>query len=547
MGKIKSWFQNSLLQGFVIAATYSALYLLCHELSQGFWALTSGLRLSALLVVPYRYWPALVLGEFIPAAYINYLCVDQLGWLWAVMRSAPPILLAAPIVWWFKSKQGLFPSQQIVKVQPLLFCVGAVATFWVLIDFAILLIAQAATYRFHASDILYALVGELAGILTIVPLALCYKLRRDVSLSWKARVKSIAANRLALDVIVVLLPTLLALLLMSRHAQEDSRQVIRILMFVPVGWLTLKHGWRAASFGTAIVMAGISLSLVRHPSTEITQLQAFICFATVSLLTLGARTSNENLLEERERLEARDALKLAQQGLYLCEVRMRQTSYNLEQIAGSIQVTHNNILRRFRHMISLTESQNFFHQATATNAQIYQLADSLHPISWREKGLPSALRETIGRTLDEQGFVYRCKLEGRGLSQLSPGVHSAIYRFACEAAVYACENFASSHVYLDIRGGLSHGQRWVVVRVEGKQELSDINDPLYKNSSPRQLASKLGTQGFGLNEMRSYARLFDGDIHVKTAPDSLRITALLHDVKNERLEDRSPETAMYLR
>jgi glucose-6-phosphate-specific signal transduction histidine kinase len=546
MGKIKSWFQNSLLQGIAIAATYAAVYVISRELSQVFWALTIGLRLSALLIVPYRYWPALVIGEFIPIAYADYLCLNQLGWLWVVMRSFPPILLATPIVWWFRSKQGLFPSQRIVKVQPLLLCVGVVATLFVFVDFAILLIARSATYHFHASDLLSTLVGELAGILTIVPLALCYKLR-DVSLSWKARVKSVATNRLTLDVIVVLLPTLLALLLMSRHAQEDSRQVIRILMFVPVGWLTLKHGWRAASFGTAIVMTGISLNLAFHPSTEIIQLQAFICFATVSLLVLGARTSNENLLEERERLEARDALKLAQQGLYLCEVRMRQTSYNLEQIAGSIQVTHNNILRRFRHMISLTESQNFFRLATATNAQIYQLADSLHPISWREKGLPSALRETIGRTLDEQGFVYRCKLEGRGLSQLSPGVHSAIYRFACEAAVYACENFASSHVYLDIRGGLSHGQRWVVVRVEGKQELSDINDPLYRNSSPRQLASKLGTQGFGLNEMRSYARLFDGDLHVKTAPDSLRITALLHDVKSERQEDRSPQTAIYLR
>jgi glucose-6-phosphate-specific signal transduction histidine kinase len=548
MGKKPGWTQNRLVQDIAVGLLYLALYLLVRPLSHGIWIVTAGLRLSALLLVPYRQWPALVLGDTIGLLYYDLPCMVQFGPIWVTADAISPFLLAAPVVWWFRAKEGLFPSHRIVKVKPLLSCVGVVTCIWTAGSLITVRFLPPPLSHFTATFALYTTLGKLVGILTFVPLALCYKLR-DASVPWVVQIKGVFTSRVAVDALVVVLPTLLALFLLSRHGQQESKDVIRIFMFVPVGWLTLRHGWRAASFGTAVVMTALFINMSHIPNAELIQTQAFICFATVSLLVLGARTTSENLQEQRERLEAKEALRLAQQGLYLCEVRMRQTSYNLEQIAGTLQVTHNGILKRFRHMISLTESQNFFRQASATNAQIYQLADSLHPLSWRERGLPSALRESIGRTLDEQGFVYHCSLEGRGLSMLSPGVHSAIYRFACEAAVYVCENFACSHVYLTLRGGFSHGQRWVVIRLEGKQMPSEINDPVFKAGTTSQLATKLGTQGLGLDSMRSYAHLFDGGMHVKATSGSLRITALLHDINNAKTaqQNDSAALAMYLR
>jgi glucose-6-phosphate-specific signal transduction histidine kinase len=536
------------VQDIAAGLIYLALYLLVRPLSHGIWNITAGLRLGVLLLVSYRRWPALVLADIAGLLYYDLPCIGQLGSLGVTADAVSPFLLAAPAVWWFRAEQGLFPSHRMVKVKPLLLCVATVACIWTAGSLVAVWCLPAPLPHFTPTFVLYTALGKLVGILTFVPLALCFKLR-DTSVPLTAQIKRLFTSRVAFDALVVVLPTLLALFLLSRNGQQESKDVVRIFMFVPVGWLTLKHGWRAASFGTAVVMSALFVNMSHIPNAALVQTQAFICFATVSLLVLGARTTSENLLEQRERLEAKEALRLAQQGLYLCEVRMRQTAYNLEQIAGTLQATHNGILKRFRHMISLTESQNFFRQASVTNAQIYQLADSLHPLSWREKGLPSALRESIGRTLDEQGFVYHYSLEGRGLSKLSPGVHSAIYRFACEAAVYVCENFACSHVYLTIRGGFSHGQRWVVIRLEGKQMPSDINDPVFKSTTSNQLATKLGTQGLGLDSMRSYAHLFDGGMHVKAASNSLKITALLHDIHKAKTEQQSNSIAlaMYLR
>jgi two-component system, NarL family, sensor histidine kinase FusK len=162
--------------------------------------------------------------------------------------------------------------------------------------------------------------------------------------------------------------------------------------------------------------------------------------------------------------------------------------------------------------------------------------------------LPGALRETIARTLDEAGVAYRFELKGRGLSQLSPGVHSAIYRLACESVVHLCEQQTSSTIAISLRGGLTNGQRWAVLRVEGLANQIDINDPVYKKYESQQLAMKLGANGLSINAMRDHVRLYDGELHVRMLKDKFQITALIHDANQQMRESQnaSPALALYI-
>ncbi len=84
-------------------------------------------------------------------------------------------------------------------------------------------------------------------------------------------------------------------------------------------------------------------------------------------------------------------------------MRMRQSAQALEQIGGILQLTQTRLLNRFKHMLPMTEGQNYYRQVATTQGQVYRLAESMHPTAWRERGLPGALRETIARTLDEAG------------------------------------------------------------------------------------------------------------------------------------------------
>jgi two-component system, NarL family, sensor histidine kinase FusK len=549
---LKSLADNKWLRQLAVVVGYAMAYELIRPHSDAIWALTAGLRLSCLLLFPYRYWPAMVIGELIPLTHDNYSSLSQYGPAWVVVNSIPPILLAMPVVWWCRRELSMFPSKRLVKVDALLACIVLVSVIWTVVNVvALMSVVQPSTvaspYQFHKLQMVQLFLGKYAGILTLVPITLALKLQKPAS--WRVHAANWVKSRLALETTVLMLPTLAVLVWMNHRVSADAQQVVRMAMFLPVAWLTMKHGWRAAAVGTAAVMVCIFISMESRPDAlDIAGAQAFITFSATCLFVLGARITAQNAAEEQERLDAKAAVKLAQQGLYLCEVRMRQTAQALEQVGGTLQLTHTRLLNRFKHMLPMVEGQTYYKQAAATQNQVYRLAESMHPTAWRERGLPAALRETIARTLDEEGLAYRFELKGRGLSQLSLGVHAAIYRLACEAVVYICEQQAWSSVSITLRGGFTNGQRWAVLRVEGVAASQDnINDAVYKKCESQQLASKLGANGLGINAMRDHVRLYDGELHVRTAQDKLQITALMQDANRKLRESLEATPAVYIR
>jgi two-component system, NarL family, sensor histidine kinase FusK len=550
---LKAIIENKWLRQLAVFIGYGVVFACLRPYANSIWAITCGLRLACLLVLPYRYWPTLALAEVGPLIYQNNESLDQFGFAWAVVNSIPPILFVMPVVWWCKHRLSLFPSKRMVRINALFVCAVLASAVWTAAIFAVVatVVEPAGTanpYHFHALEVIQVFLGRYAGVLTLVPLALIFKLQKPAPL--RTHLLGLAKSRLALETVVLLLPTLAVLVWIDRRASAEAQQVIRMAMFLPAAWLTMKHGWRAAAFSIAAVMVCVFLEMnVTHNVIGLVGEQAFIAFAATCLFALGARITVQNAAEEQEHLDAKAALKLAQQGLYMCEVRMRQAAQSLEQIGGTLQLTQTRLLNRFKHMLPLTEGQNYYRQAAVTQNQMYRLAESMHPTAWRERGLPAALRETIGRSLDEAGLAYRFDMKGRGLSQLSPGVHAAIYRLACETVVYLCEQRPLATITMLLRGGLTNGQRWAVLRIAGSCDPDVIPDPTHRKSQNQQLALKLGANGLGLAAMRDHVRLYDGELHVLNSQGTYRITALILDASQQVRESHAatPALELYIR
>jgi two-component system, NarL family, sensor histidine kinase FusK len=541
------------LRQIAVFVVYGVVYAWLRPYASSVWAITCGLRLACLLLLPYRYWPALALAEIGPLVYQNLESLDSFGLAWTITNSIPGILFAMPVVWWCKQRRGLFPSKRLVNVNALFVCVLLASLAWTADTFLSLAMvvqppATPQPYAFRPLDMVQLSLGRYLGVITLVPLALLFKLRSPMPLS--SRLHAWMTSRLVLETILLLIPSLAALVWLDQRVSADAQQVIRMSMFLLAAWLTMKHGWRAAAVSIAAVITCIFLYIKEtYNAVGLVGTEAFSAFAATSLFALGVYVTAQNAAEEQERLHAKVALKLAQQGLYLCEVRMRQAAQALEQIGGTLQLTQTRLLNRFKHMLAVTEGQNYYRQAAATQHQMYRLAESLHPTAWRERGLPAALRETIGRALDEARLGYRFNMKGRGLSQLSPGVHSAIYRLACEAVVHLCEHQPCTTVALSLRGGLTNGQRWAVLRIEGWIDQDDMDEPIHKKSEIQQLAFKLGTMGLGIAAMRDHVRLYDGELHIRTIQGKYQVTALLHDASQPAKDDShaAPALELYIR
>jgi two-component system, NarL family, sensor histidine kinase FusK len=546
MAKV-SWKSEWLAQ-IGVAVGYALLYIAIHPLSSAHWPINAGLRFVCVLLLPYRFWPALLLGEALPNAYNAYICLDAQGWPWVIARCVPPSLLVMPVVWWCRTRMPPFPSKYLVDVKALIVCVLLASLAGAAYSSAVYALSVDDQSHPLSSNPLYVaayFMGPYLAILSIMPWALMAKLDYRAG-HVAAQVRRILSSKLLLDVAALLIPTIAVLTWLSFSGGEVVSQIAPVAMFIPLAWLTLKYGWRAVAVGGPLVIVCVSLSIPDDPDARTFATQAFLMFAVTCLFALGARISSQLMQEESERESVLNVQRLARQSLQLGEQRMRQTAQALEYLAGTLHVTNGRLLEQMRRIVPNIESHAFYKQAMATQNQVYQLAESMHPVAWRERGLPAALNETVARALDEAGIAYRCEITGRGFTRLAPAVLTATYRAVCEAVVYVSSRLACTRVKLVLRGGETNGKRWVVLRVEGSLDENGVANAVYLSEERQRLATKLGASALDVAEMRDHVRIFDGVLHTRMPRNKLQVTALLLDAAREVQSSKPVSTPMRL-
>ncbi|RUL63237.1 hypothetical protein EKH79_12605 [Dyella dinghuensis] len=541
MGKIQGWVLPRWAEQLAVVAVYVALYAMIRPLSDAHWALGAGLRLSFLLLLPYRYWLALAVADTATMVPLVLRCGPQFGLAWSLTILPPLTGFAMPVVWACKEKLSLFPTKRLVNFQTLILCAFSCAAVWSLYNFGTLVVIPNRGYDLTPLLLSSFFVGTYVAVLTIVPWVIMVKLSYRQGLL-SSSLRGFLKSSLAFDAGLVLIPSLLILSWLTAHTTGENKPIWALFMFAPVAWLTLKHGWRASVLGGTLTVASISLLFTwtgNTPDSEVVQVQAIIAFAITCLIAMGARISAMNEADAQEKANARQAMRLAKQSVAVSELRLRQASETLEQVCGEMQLSQNRLLNRFRMMLPVNESQLYTKQAVSAQEKVYQLADAMHPIAWRRSGLPAALRENIGRALDELGIAYSSRIKGRGLSGVGASLHTTIYRLACESVVYIGGNLRCSRIQLLLRGAEIDGQRIIVLRVEGFVEDGATVSAFNLEGQQKQLASKLGATGLDLHAMRDSVRLFNGELHVKPMNQQIRITALLVDAEKER-EHKAP-------
>lgn len=494
------------------------------------WHLYAGLQVICLLMVPYRYWTALIIGEAIPNAYDAWQCLGDFGPTWVAIRMIPELLFAMPVVWWCRSRLIIFPTKHLVNIKALLACLFLVSLGLSAYSYALISTLHITSGPYRLGPLLAGIyvVGNYSGLLTLVPWALIARLdyRRG---HIKERLKRIWSDKLLADACGIAVPTIVVMAWFAAKTDLTQATVIEMAMIVPAGWLTAKHGWRAAALiGTLILICNGFLQPDLPTTSNVVEITAVLCLAVSALYALGAKVTAQNLRDERERVVIQEAQQMARQNLVLSERRMRRTAERLEFVAGTLHVTNRQVLEHMRRVLPNIESHSFYKRAVMAHEQVYKLAESLHPSAWRDRGLPAALNETIARALDEAGISYRCEIAGRGFTSLESSVHSALYRTACEAIVHVTSNLSCSRVKLTVRAGETNQRRWVVVRVEGFLDSNEIANAVYFSEHRRDLATKLGANLTSVEEMRAHSNAFDGKLHVRSTEERTTVTALLH-------------------
>lgn len=520
--------RSAWLRQVAVAAGYALAYGVSHHLSFSHWAVFAGVRLSALLFVPYRYWPALVVGEGAALVGNAVDCASVYGWLWGGTYMVPPMLFAMPVARWCREHRRLFPTPSTTNTNALLLTIFLVALIGTTVNMGTYSLMSGVQFDdFKVKALVVAgwyFVGNYMGMLALVPLVLLVRealLATGQGRGW-AR---FSESRLFLDSVCLLLPSLALLVWLATSAAGEAGQEARVAMFLPVAWLSLRHGWRGAALGGTVASIAVVLSMPAVEDSDTLHAQVFVAFTTTTMLMLGGRIAALHEREERGLIDARVAFAVAQRNISLGELQLRQTSHALEQMSGLIQASYTQLLGRLRCLLPGTDERTYYRQAAITQHQMYRLADSLFPLAWRERGLRAALREgAMPRALDEAGIAYWCNVSGAELDELSNSLRIALYRLACEAVTLACSKRDVSRIDLKLRCGSFGGRRWAVLCVDAQVDYAQLGKVRWDDLSPA-----LAGSGLGFGAIRDRATIFEGRARKRSLGHGQRISAMLYD------------------
>ena len=527
---LKAKGMHNWLQQLAVAAGYGVAYFLLRQISGSHFQMFSGLRLALLLILPYRFWPALAVGELVPLTINAIECAPLYGWLWAAVRAVPPIIPAMPLVYWFRKHWPRLPEKLSEQVAPWLFCMLSVSIVWGacnLFTFATTIMPAGYTPPpYHVVAQRYFL-GHCVGILTLAPLLLwLYQARRKTS--WLMIWNQFVSSRLALESTVIMLPALAFLTWLAVKSAADAAQIARMAMFLPVAALTLRHGWRGAAIGGSMASLSVMLAMPAIHDNNTVIAQAFIALTSSILLLLGGRISALHEHEKQERIDERRAMQLAQNSILMSEKRLHQAAEALEDMRDIMAVSQDYMFDRFQRLrlLSPAEQRGYRRDAAQTQQQLYQLASGLSPRIQREQDLPVTLSNgTLARALDEAGIAYRCDIHNQIPGQLGPVLPIALYRLACEAALHLCTQYHSTRIHLRLRVGMTGERIWALLSVDGREA---ANEPFAHATT---LQRHLGASGMDLNMLRGQAKIYGGNLRVRSLADGPRITMLLTDAE----------------
>ncbi|MGB5906744.1 MASE1 domain-containing protein [Stenotrophomonas maltophilia] len=445
--------------GLLLAAAYAIACVSARQFSLDQFFLPAGIRVAALLIVPQRRWPYVLLGELGYFAYLRIPTIDEYGLEWVILASTL-----------------LMPMAMLVVHLHLRKAISEAATGFWLLSLSISAAVAVTGLNLSLSRLLWpvpppdtlldaaerVVFGHFAAIITMAPLALLWARRRSAS-PWQ---KTLLAPSLA--AIALMLGLGLCMQLISTDAHSTRTHLV-LLAALPAIALTFMHGWRGAAIAIPL------LNLPLHFATPSTGLPASFDLGTfstqqnmavmsVALLALGSSISYHHQRARSRGLAEETTLRLARSSHQTSERELRERAVHLKHLSDGMDSS-------LVEMVSWLKAQghhavaNSLQHASSVHSRLFREQASLvYPTGLEQVGLYIALQ--AGGACEIWNNTHRVippRLAGNPCL-LTVDLQLAIYRSLIEAVSLLLE-LETGQVCVRARSGRAGGRRGIVAVV----------------------------------------------------------------------------------
>lgn len=509
--------------GPLLGLLYLLVWICLRPNTLAYWDLAAGWRFGMLLLVPFRYWPWLVAGEWGGGAIID-LWLGHAGADLFILGDLPDMLVAVLCVALVRrvgTQPILSSPEHVVRVLAAALSVALVITA---VDVAI---AMAFHPQFELGYVTRALgsdlLGAYLGMLLLAPVLI---------LLVHARPRVDALKSMLHDGLVFFVPALVVLFLLVLQG-VPLLELARTLALAPVLFFAFRHGWRGAAISMLLVsIAMVVFATLTHQHSASPQTWLFMAVADTALLMLGSaidalHRSSHRLAVQNARLEGANqrldhlASRLshaARRNLRAEEEQRRHMAADLHDELGqnltAIQIRVKLAQGRL-HDVGLDDVATSINEIIGyMRAAVRRMLDNLRPTVLDEFGLARALEDgPIQNLLHTAGIRYEFDLHGDPLP-LDEDTRIAIYRVAQEAATNAVRHAKANKLRVHLRVGQRGNQRIVLL------DIRDDGVGLPDHTAPRR-------RGRGLQSMRDRITALGGIFRIRPCQRGTRLHILL--------------------
>ncbi|KAF1008281.1 MAG: hypothetical protein GAK28_01262 [Luteibacter sp.] len=255
-----------------VMAAYAGTYEILSSFGTNYWILTTGLRLTCLLLVPRRFWAALAIGELIDIATTTLPKAALYGIEWETAVLIPHMIFCMPLIVLMQQRMPLFRRDGQINTSALLVASLLFALALTLrgsIAMSALSMQDGSPNMLLTGRVIFEWVlGAYLGALAITPCVLAIRerlLSQKVPLTWSALMR----GSLFRDVLVFQLPIALAMVLAANYLVEwQGLTYFRTALVFPVVVLSVRYGWHGTAVSgmiSALFLSATSLD-TRDPS-----------------------------------------------------------------------------------------------------------------------------------------------------------------------------------------------------------------------------------------------------------------------------------------
>lgn len=484
-------------------------------LSNVIWQPVAGSRFAMPLLLPMRWWLPLWVWDEVSSHVLDSIRDGYWHGLWAyppvnwlvsflVINTAPFLLrLRGPV----KTTNTM---DWLWLMGAMLFCALANAM-------RLMLLPDPWALEIPGMQVFWqVLLGDINGMLMIVPLVLAMMQPREFIRQWPRWHRELPP--------VLLVQCVLALLL--RNVQGGFGFFLAAgLLLPPAAWLAFRGGWRGAACGLSLASMLIGALGRMHGDFPATRegLILLIVAGTI-LLLLGVAVDSLRTRERELAQRNRELFDFAQQLRDTARRNQTQSDDLRRWITGEVHDEVGQNLTALQLQIRLAENDSGQPQLFAPMREIVghmrhsvsALLNQLRPAGIDEFGLRRTLAEgSVAELLSRAGVRYRMYIDGdaSALDALADEAQISLYRIVQETATNALRHSGATCFSVHLRVRRDGGEVRVILRCADNGGGMD------------QGGARVG--GLGMNGINDRVVSFGGRLRVKSNEYGTRILAVI--------------------